>query len=306
TKPSDVVALHPAILQWALATAVALTVGIAGASFWLSFAVLRDLAVMAGIGPGEAWVIPIVLDGAIVSTTVTAIALSNHTDNGTIKGRRFVVTILRVAASASIVGNSYHAVLSATLLPAVVSAGIVTIAPIALLAMTEVLAVILRAPRGIVGAGLAPSAAMEEPDRPPGEFSRDDHSLGGDDPEGEDGLWVEQVDAAGLERRQVDALTPEVAETARLRHAHREWSWARIGRETDGSVASTAMRRYRKWEEWSWARIGRETDGSVASTAMRRYRKWEEVTAGIVYGHQDGQSKFDDKPASERDRMSAG
>ncbi|WP_230593080.1 DUF2637 domain-containing protein [Rhodococcoides fascians] len=89
TKPSDVVALHPAILQWALATAVALTVGIAGASFWLSFAVLRDLAVMAGIGPGEAWVIPVVLDGAIVSTTVTAIALSNHTDNRTIKGRRF-------------------------------------------------------------------------------------------------------------------------------------------------------------------------------------------------------------------------
>lgn len=139
TKPSDVVALHPAILQWALATAIALTVGIAGASFWLSFAVLRDLAVRAGIGPGEAWVIPVVLDGAIVSTTVTAIALSNHTDNRTIKGRRFVVTILRVAASASIAGNPYHAVLSATLLPAVVSAGIATIAPIALLAMTEVL-----------------------------------------------------------------------------------------------------------------------------------------------------------------------
>jgi hypothetical protein len=277
-KPSDVVGLHPAILQWALATAVALTVGIAGASFWLSFAVLRDLAVMAGIGAGEAWVIPIVLDGAIVSTTVTAIALSNHTDSRTIKGRRFVVTILRVAASASIAGNSYHAVLSATLLPAVVSAGIATIAPIALLAMTEVLAVILRAPRGTVRAESAPSAATEEPDWTNTEFSHEGHGLGGDDPEGEDGLWGEHIEAAGLERRQVDALTPEVAETARLRHAHREWSWARIGRETDGSVASTAM---------------------------RRYRKWEEVTAGIREGRQDGESELGDKPASHRDRLFA-
>ncbi|QII07888.1 DUF2637 domain-containing protein [Rhodococcoides fascians A25f] len=279
TKPSDVVAIHPAILQWALATAVALTVGIAGASFWLSFAVLRDLAVMAGIGPGEAWVIPVVLDGAIVSTTVTAIALSNHTDNRTIKGRRFVVTILRVAASASIAGNSYHAVLSATLLPAVVSAGIATIAPIALLAMTEVLAVILRAPRGAVRVEFAPSAATEEPDWTDTEFSQEGPSPGRDESEGEDGTRGGHVETANSPRLQVDDLTPEVAETARLRHAHREWSWARIGRETDGSVASTAM---------------------------RRYRKWEEVTAGIVDGHQDGQSRFDDKPASERDRMSAG
>lgn len=45
------------------------------------------------------------LEGAIVSSTVTAIALSNHTDNRTIKGRRFVVTILRIAASASIAGE---------------------------------------------------------------------------------------------------------------------------------------------------------------------------------------------------------
>ncbi|CCQ13420.1 MAG: DUF2637 domain-containing protein [Rhodococcus sp. (in: high G+C Gram-positive bacteria)] len=278
TKPSEVVALHPAILQWALATAVALTVGIAGASFWLSFAVLRDLAVMAGIGPGEAWVIPIVLDGAIVSTTVTAIALSNHTDHRTIKGRRFVVTILRVAASASIAGNSYHAVLTATLLPAVVSAGIATIAPIALLAMTEVLAVILRAPRGAAGEESGLSAATEVVDWTDAEFSHEGHSLSGDNSEGEDGSWGEQVDAADTHRRPVDALTPEVAETARLRHAHREWSWARIGRETDGSVASTAM---------------------------RRYRKWEEVTAGIVEGRQDGESELGDKPASERDRMFA-
>lgn len=102
--------------------------------------------------------------------------------------------------------------------------------------------------------------------------------MGRDNPEGEDGLWGEHIDAAGLERRQVDALTPEVAETARLRHAHREWSWARIGKETDGSVASTAM---------------------------RRYRKWEEVTAGTREGHPNGQAEFDDTPAIERDRMSA-
>ncbi|QCB51824.1 DUF2637 domain-containing protein [Rhodococcus sp. PAMC28707] len=245
------VPIHPRILQWALATAVALTVGIAGASFWLSFAVLRELAAMAGIGDGQAWVIPVVLDGAIVSTTVTAIALSNHTDGRTVRGRRFVVAILRVAATASIAGNSYHAVLSATALPAVVSAGIATIAPIALLAMTEVLAVVLRAPRG-----QPPQSELIATEPDSSEPSHVSCGLTGSD---RDRLQTELTLDDRIVRQDVlplvevreneDDLPAEVTETARLRHAHREWSWARIGMETDGSVASTAMRRYRKWEE---------------------------------------------------------
>lgn len=271
-RDSDGVAIHPGILQWALATAVALTVGIAGASFWLSFAVLRDLAVMAGIGEYEAWVIPVVLDGAIVSTTVTAIALSNHTDERTVRGRRFVVSIMRVAATASIAGNSYHAVLSSTLLPAVVSAGIATIAPIALLAMTEVLAVILRAPREGGKQAPAASALSDDSDWTRAEASQHGERLG-DEPQAAHVVGQSEDSPSG----HADALTPEVAETVRLRHAHREWSWARIGRETDGSVASTAM---------------------------RRYRKWEETNAGGANAPGYGQFEFDDEPSTEPDRVS--
>ncbi len=144
---ANTVFIHPRVLTGALATAIVLTVGIAAASFWLSFAALRDLATMAGTEPGRAWVIPVVLDGAIVATTVTAIALSHHTDPRTVRGRRFVLCVLAVAAGASIAGNAYHATLTSTVMPAFVAAGIATIAPVFLLAMTEVLAVILRAPR---------------------------------------------------------------------------------------------------------------------------------------------------------------
>lgn len=260
---SDAVPIHPRVLQWALLTAIALTVGIAGASFWLSFAVLRDLAAMAGLGASEAWVIPVVLDGAIVSTTVTAIALSNHVDERTIRGRRFVVAVLVVAAATSISGNAYHAVLTAKLLSAIVSAGIATIAPIALLAMTEVLAVILRAPRTT-----SDSATVEINATPPQSLLRDDVARDSAAPAFQSTGDVRDRDdlALALELDNADngALPPEVEETARLRHAHKEWSWARIGQETDGSVASTAMRRYRKWEESTSPVPSVAADSSVA------------------------------------------
>lgn len=255
---SDALPIHPRVLQWALVTAVVLTVGIAGASFWLSFAVLRDLAAMAGLGASEAWVIPVVLDGAIVSSTVTAIALSNHVDERTIRGRRFVVAVLVVAAVTSIAGNAYHAVLTAKLLSAIVSAGIATIAPIALLAMTEVLAVILRAPRTTS----APVSAEVDAPSPVPPLRADV------DRESKADAFHADVDAHGhdelelpieLDSTDDGALSPEVEETVRLRHAHREWSWARIGQETDGSVASTAMRRYRKWQE-STSRVPSASD----------------------------------------------
>lgn len=131
----------------ALIVGIALTVGIAGSSFWLSFAALRELAVMAGTDAGRAWVLPVVPDGAIIATTVIGLALSHHTDARTIRGRRFVFAVLIVAAGASILGNGYHATLTQNSVPAIVAAGIATVAPLFLLAMTEVLAVILRAPR---------------------------------------------------------------------------------------------------------------------------------------------------------------
>ncbi|SNT37169.1 DUF2637 domain-containing protein [Rhodococcoides kyotonense] len=245
TADVDAPPIHPRVLQWALATAVVLVVGIAGASFWLSFAALRELAIMGGTGHAQAWVIPIVLDGAIVSLTVTAIALSNHVDKRTVRGRRFVTLLLRVAAAASIAGNSYHAVLSATLLPAVVSAGIAPLAPISLLLMTEVLAIILRAPRR-AHCERSPSdvdvgADEEVASRPEVELEYAEESESSPTPPVM--LPIPEMDD------DVDVLSSEVRDTVRLRRAHPEWSWARIGQETDGVVASTAMRRFRKWEE---------------------------------------------------------
>lgn len=243
----DATPIHPRVLQWAFATAVLLVIGIAGASFWLSFAALRELAIMGGTKPAQAWVIPVVLDGAIVSLTVTAIALSNHVDRRTVRGRRFVTLLLRVAAVASIAGNSYHAVLSATLLPAVVSAGIASIAPISLLLMTDVLAVILRAPR------LTQDQPTPPDDREAGEsFTavRDSTSRPTISDSEAAVTAMPTLPLGGIdEDEDVDVLAGVVAETVRLRQEHPEWSWARIGQETDGVVASTAMRRFRKWED---------------------------------------------------------
>lgn len=145
-KFSPVHTVHPQVLFAALITGVALTVGIAASSFWLSFAALRELAITAGTDPGLAWALPAVLDGAIVATTVIALALSHHNDPQTVRGRRLVLAVLMAAASISILGNGYHATLTPHAVPALVAAGIATVAPVFLLAMTEVLAVILRAP----------------------------------------------------------------------------------------------------------------------------------------------------------------
>ena len=49
----------------AVATAVAGTVFIAAGAFWLSFTSLADLAARSGIGAGQAWAWPLIVDGVI-------------------------------------------------------------------------------------------------------------------------------------------------------------------------------------------------------------------------------------------------
>ncbi|MDI9933356.1 DUF2637 domain-containing protein [Rhodococcus sp. IEGM 1354] len=234
---TSTVFIHPRVLIGALATAIVLTVGIAAASFWLSFGALRDLATMAGTEPGRAWVIPVVLDGAIVATTVTAIALSHHTDPRTVRGRRFVLCVLAVAAGASIAGNAYHATLTSTVMPAFVAAGIATIAPVFLLAMTEVLAVILRAPRASRAAATPLSQNVIEcvpsPDSP-GEVQsapKSDNSAQ---------QLSDLLDAHG-------ALNDDVWETVYLYHKHPEvqGNFSAVSRMLEVTT-STVTRRYDK------------------------------------------------------------
>ena len=57
-------------------TAVAGTVFIAIGALWLSFTALADLAACAGIGTGQAWAWPLIVDGIIVVATVAVAALT--------------------------------------------------------------------------------------------------------------------------------------------------------------------------------------------------------------------------------------
>ncbi|MDJ0363360.1 DUF2637 domain-containing protein [Rhodococcus sp. H29-C3] len=143
----DTLDIHPRVLTGALITGLAIAIIVGAASFKLSFSTLLDLAVMAGIHPADAWVIPVALDGPILAAAVIRIALSQHTDDATKRGRRLVVAVLTVSAILSIAGNAYHAVLTATVLNAAVAAAIAALAPAMVLTMSEIVAVVLRAPR---------------------------------------------------------------------------------------------------------------------------------------------------------------
>lgn len=219
--PPPALTVHPQVLLAALITGIALTVGIAVSSFWLSFAALRDLAVMAGTDSGRAWVLPVVLDGAIVATTVIALALSHHTDTRTVRGRKFVLAVLTVAAGASILGNGYHATLTSSAVPAVVAAGIATVAPVFLLGMTEVLAVILRAPRKYEA--IEVQAGIEQPQRSP------DAS--------------DTAPAASAAARESGGLAPAVWATVLVYLKHPDWSYSNVAAElgVDTSIVSVHL-----------------------------------------------------------------
>lgn len=206
--------VDPRVLFAALMTGIALTVGISASSFWLSFAALRELAVMAGTDPRLAWALPAVLDGAIVATTVIALALSHHTDPKTVRGRRFILTVLAVAAGASIFGNGYHATLTPDSVPAVVASGIATVAPVFLLAMTEVLAVILRAPRA---------------HRP---VVADDEQRPGSD-------WSNAVSSA-FPVRVSGELDPDVWATVLVYLQHPDWSYNDVAAELEVQTATVS------------------------------------------------------------------
>ncbi len=64
--------------RWAVITSVAGTVFIAADAFWLSFTSLADLARRSGIGVEQAWAWPLIVDGAIVVSTVAVVALAGE------------------------------------------------------------------------------------------------------------------------------------------------------------------------------------------------------------------------------------
>ncbi|MFF0493601.1 DUF2637 domain-containing protein [Nocardia sp. NPDC004068] len=119
--------------------AVLVIVGVGAAAFRLSFATLRDLAVLAHVPSSDAWLLPLIIDGTIVQATAGALVLAKSSD------RTFFVRVLIAGAVVSVAGNSLHAVANGHPLPGWVCAVVAAIAPISLLVDTHGLAVLVRA-----------------------------------------------------------------------------------------------------------------------------------------------------------------
>ncbi|BCK54002.1 DUF2637 domain-containing protein [Nocardia wallacei] len=119
--------------------AVLVIVGVGAAAFVLSFTTLRDLAELAHIPEGTAWLFPLIIDGTIVQATAGALVLAKSPE------RRFFTRVLVVGALVSVAGNSIHAVQAGRALPAWLCAVVAAIAPISLLVDTHGLAVLFRA-----------------------------------------------------------------------------------------------------------------------------------------------------------------
>lgn len=120
-------------------SAVIIIAGVGAAAFRLSFATLRDLAVLAHIPARDAWLFPVIVDGTIILATLGAVVLAKSPE------RQWFSWVLIVGAAVSVVGNSLHAVAAGRELPWWASALVAAVAPISLLVDTHGLVVLFRA-----------------------------------------------------------------------------------------------------------------------------------------------------------------
>ncbi|MFI5535303.1 DUF2637 domain-containing protein [Nocardia sp. NPDC051900] len=120
-------------------SAVVIIIAVGAAAFRLSFATLKDLAILAHIPASDAWLFPLIVDGTILLATFGVLVLANAPE------RRFFVTVLVIGSVVSVAGNSLHAVAAGRELPWWASALVAAIAPISLLADTHGLALLIRA-----------------------------------------------------------------------------------------------------------------------------------------------------------------
>ncbi len=120
-------------------TAVAGTVFIAAGAFWLSFTALRDLAARSGVSAGQAWAWPLIVDGIIVVSTVSVVALAGH------RATWYPWLLLLGGALVSVAANAIHAVVTAdTDVPDVLAASVAAVPPVVLLAITHLTVVLTR------------------------------------------------------------------------------------------------------------------------------------------------------------------
>jgi hypothetical protein len=122
-------------------TAVAGTVFIAVGAFWLSFTSLADLARRSGIGAGQAWAWPLIVDGIIVVATVAVVALA-----GT-RASWYPWALLIGGASVSVTANAIHAVIAADAdVPGILAGAVAAVPPVVLLAITHLTVILTRPP----------------------------------------------------------------------------------------------------------------------------------------------------------------
>lgn len=124
---------------WAVITSVVGTVFIAAGAFWLSFTALADLARRAGIGEGQAWAWPLIVDGVIVVSTIAVVALAGE------RAAWYPWTLLIGGAAVSVTANALHAIVAAAAdLPAGLAAAVAAVPPVVLLASTHLTVVLIR------------------------------------------------------------------------------------------------------------------------------------------------------------------
>ncbi|MFD4462473.1 DUF2637 domain-containing protein [Nocardia sp. NPDC058480] len=126
-------------MRWARWSAVLVIVTIGVASFILSFAALRDLAILANTPHRWAWLFPVIVDGTIIQATISALALAKSPE------RQWFLWVLGAGAAVSITCNSVHAIAAGNPLPGWACAIVAAIAPISLLIDTHGLALLFRA-----------------------------------------------------------------------------------------------------------------------------------------------------------------
>ena len=149
--------------RWAVITSVVGTVFIAAGAFWLSFTALADLARRAGIGEGQAWAWPLIVDGVIVVSTVAVVALAGE------RAAWYPWTLLIGGAAVSVTANALHAIVAADAdVPAGLAAAVAAVPPVVLLASTHLTVVLIRTTTQPATEAAGESVALEAaPTEPP-------------------------------------------------------------------------------------------------------------------------------------------
>ncbi|TDO87869.1 DUF2637 domain-containing protein [Enemella evansiae] len=265
---SSTVAGRTAGRRWAVVTAVSGTVFIAAGAFWLSFTALADLAARSGVGAGQAWAWPLIVDGIIVVATVAVVALAGQ------RSAWYPWVLLIGGAAVSVTANAIHAVVAADAdVPGVLAASVAAVPPVVLLAITHLTVILTRPTPGTGGpavSGGTPAAMSTHPT--PG--------TGGPD---------EAVGLAASNRSVLDAPPPSQPRELTAPHTAGEPAH-RAGRNVpDTSTSAPAPERRDRAAElrdegWSNKRIAREL-GVHPSTVGRWF------TAAHLPDRSDGEEE---------------